>query len=264
MKLTIDTNAQSLVVDEGGESRRLPLYSREAFELISEQWLRVGWNEKYTYTFSWLGRPIIQLPEDMIRAQEVVFSLRPDVIVEAGVAHGGSLIFYASICKLLGRGRVIGVDIEIRPHNRAAIEAHPLYSLITLIEGSSIAPEIVGAVKSEIGGDEKVMVVLDSNHSRDHVRQELEAYSDLVSPGSYILVQDGIMSYLTDVPRGDPGWRDDSPLPAVAEFLAEHPEFIVSAPDWPFNESQLKSAVTHSPGGWLLRRAGAESGRVSA
>ena len=105
--------------------------------------MRVGWNQKYQYTFSWMGRPVIQLPEDMMRMQEVIYRLQPDLIVETGVAHGGSLIFYASLCKAIGKGRVVGIDIEIRPHNRMAIESHPLAGLITLIEGSSIAPEVV-------------------------------------------------------------------------------------------------------------------------
>src|SRR6266480_2325826 len=117
--------------------------SPEAFAIVSRAWLRLGWDVKYVYSFTWLGRPIIQLPEDMIRIQEVIYRLRPDVIVETGVAHGGSLIFYASLCHLIGKGRVIGVDIDIRSHNRAAIEAHPLSSLITLVEGDSVAPATI-------------------------------------------------------------------------------------------------------------------------
>jgi cephalosporin hydroxylase len=256
MKIVIDTDGRTLTFEGEGGRRQLDLYSREAFELISDQWLQVGWNEKYTYTFSWLGRPIIQLPEDMVRAQEVIFQLRPDVIVEAGVAHGGSLVYYASLCRLAGRGRVIGIDVEIRPHNRRAIEEHPMFPLITLVEGSSIDPAIVEEVRSQIARDEIVLVVLDSNHSRDHVRQELEAYGDMVTPGSYILVQDGIMSQLTDVPRGKPEWSEDSPLPAVADFLARHPEFVALTPPWPFSESQLDRPVTHCPNGWLQKRAG--------
>src|SRR3954468_7792383 len=137
MRLTIDTDAATLTVEKGPEpAQTLPLYSTQAFELLSEQWLKVGWNEKYVYTFSWLGRPLIQLPEDVIRIQEVVYRVKPDVIIETGVAHGGSLVLYASLCKAMGRGRVVGVDIEIRPHNRKAIESHELSELITLVEGS--------------------------------------------------------------------------------------------------------------------------------
>src|SRR5262245_19208614 len=133
MKLTIDTDTRTLILEDAGRSRTLELYSPEAFEHLSRQWIRVGWNEKYQYTFSWLGRPIIQLPEDIVRVQEVIYRVKPDVIIETGVAHGGSLVLYASLAKAFGRGRVIGIDIEIRPHNRAAIESHPLASLITLI-----------------------------------------------------------------------------------------------------------------------------------
>src|SRR6478672_6892783 len=122
MKLIIDTSEKTLTRETEGERHTVALYSKEAFELLSRQWLKVGWNQKYPYSFSWMGRPLIQIPEDMIRAQEVVYRLRPDVIIETGVAHGGSLIFYASLCKTIGNGRVIGIDVEIRPHNRRALE----------------------------------------------------------------------------------------------------------------------------------------------
>src|SRR5437667_12188042 len=118
MKLTIDSEKAVLVKEDSGSIQSVPLYSKEAFELVSHAWLVLGWSQKYSYTFTWMGRPIIQIPEDLLRVQEVVYRLRPDVIVETGVAHGGSLIFYASLCKLLGKGRVVGVDVEIRPHNR--------------------------------------------------------------------------------------------------------------------------------------------------
>src|SRR5690349_8892278 len=124
MKLTLDTDAKTLIVDEDGHSTTLDLYSKQAFEALSRQWVRVGWNQKYQYTFSWMGRPVIQLPEDMIRMQEAIHRLQPDVIIETGVAHGGSLVFYASLCKAMDKGRVVGIDIEIRAHNRTAIEAH--------------------------------------------------------------------------------------------------------------------------------------------
>ena len=128
-RIVIDTDAATFRLEDAGGERALPLYSTEAFELVSSQWVTVGWNQKYTYTFSWLGRPIIQLPEDMVRIQEVICRVRPDVIVETGVAHGGSLIFYASLCTAMGHGRVVGIDVEIRPPNRPAIEAHRLSPL---------------------------------------------------------------------------------------------------------------------------------------
>lgn len=253
MKLTIDTEARSLVVDDGGRPRELPLYSKAAFEQLSQLWIKVGWNEKYTYTFSWLGRPIIQLPEDIVRAQEVIYRLKPDVIVETGVAHGGSLILYASLCLAIGKGRVIGVDIEIRPHNRAAIESHELARFITLIEGDAAAAETIARVQSEVRSAERVLVLLDSNHSKAHVRRELEAYGPLVTPGSYIVATDGLMRDLHDVPRGKPEWAHDHPAAAAADFAAAHPEFVLEQPPPPFSESALTEPVTHWPGAWLRR-----------
>ena len=253
MKLTIDSDAKTLTIEEKGSVRTIELYSKEAFERLSRQWVRVGWNQKYQYTFSWLGRPVIQLPEDMIRAQEVIFNVKPDVIIETGVAYGGSLVFYAGLCKIIGNGRVIGVDIEIRPHNRKEIEGHPLYRYITLIEGSSTDPKIVAQVKGLIKQDESVMVLLDSNHTKQHVLEELKAYSGLVSPGSYIVATDGIMKDLDDVPRGNPGWKSDNPMDAAVEFAREHPEFILEQPSWPFNESFLSENITHWPCAWLKK-----------
>lgn len=253
MKLTLDTEAKTLTLDDAGQTETLDLYSTEAFEAISRQWVRVGWNQKYQYTFSWMGRPIIQLPEDMIRMQEVIFRLKPDVIIETGVAHGGSLIFYSSLCKAMDQGRVVGIDIEIRPHNRAAIEAHPLNERITLIEGSSTATEVVAKVKSLVRPDESVLVILDSNHSYAHVLNELEAYAELVTAGSYIVATDGIMSDLADVPRGMPSWSADNPSLAARDFVAKHPQFVIEQPSWPFNEGALHKNITHWPGAWLRR-----------
>lgn len=253
MKILIDTDAGVLQAEHGGTRQDLPLYSREAFEILSRAWLKVGWNEKYPYTFSWFGRPIIQLPEDIVRAQEVIYRVQPDVIVETGVAHGGSLVFYASLCRAMGRGRVIGVDIEIRKHNRAAIEAHEMKPLISLIEGSSVAPEIVAQVGAVIRPGETVLVILDSNHTKAHVAAELEAYHALVTPGSYIVATDGSMQFLDDVPRGRAEWKTDNPSEAAIEFAARHPEFVLEQPVWPFNESALRENVTHWPSAWLRR-----------
>lgn len=249
MKISIDTKAQVLDV----EGRQIGLYTDEAFKLLSDLWVRVGWNQKYSYSFSWLGVPIIQLPEDMIRYQEAVAAVKPDVIIETGVAHGGSAIFSASLCRLLGKGRVIAIDIEIRPHNRKRIEEHPLSNLITLIEGSSTAPEIVEQVRNAIRPDETVLVVLDSNHSYDHVMAELKAYAPLVSKGSYIISTDGLMQDLTDVPRGATAWKNDNPAKASRDFAAVNPEFTLGEPEWPFNESTLSGNITHWPDAWLKR-----------
>jgi cephalosporin hydroxylase len=253
VKWTIDTEAGLISRDEDGATQTIPLYSTDGFEELSELWLKVGWNQKHVYTFTWLGRPIIQLPDDMIRIQEVLHRVQPDVVVECGVAHGGSLIYYASLCKLTGRGRVVGIDIEIRPHNREAIEAHPLADLITLIEGSSTETETVAAATAEIRPGEKVLVILDSNHTKAHVRAELEVYAPLVSVDSYLVVMDGIMRLVADTPRGNPEWTDDNPVSAIDEFVCDHPEFALEEPAWPFNESELRSNVTYSPRGYLRR-----------
>lgn len=249
MKLIIDTDAKTLTLD--GDV--LPLYSDAAFEAISREWVRVGWSQKYQYSFSWMGRPVIQLPEDMVRTQEVISALKPDLIIETGVAHGGSLVFYASLCKALEKGRIVGVDIEIRPHNRTAIEAHPLASYITLIEGNAVAPEIVAQVKAQVKPGEKVLILLDSNHTYAHVLAELEAYASLVTVGSYIVATDGIMYDLHDVPRGHAEWTTDNPRDAARDFVAKNPNFVIEQPTWPFNESTLTQNITHWPGAWLRR-----------
>mgnify|MGYP001371612531 CR=1 FL=1 len=254
MKIIIDTNENVLIQEVSGKIIVQNLYTKEAFEVISNQWLKVGWNQKFPYTFSWMGRPIIQIPEDMVRIQEVIYRVKPDVIIETGIAHGGSLVFYASLCKAMGKGRVIGVDIEIRPHNREAIEAHELFPLITLVEGSSTAPETVDLIRSQINIGETVIAILDSCHTKQHVLQELEAYSDIITPGSYMVAADGIMRELHDVPRGQPDWSWDNPAEAALEFVKKHPEFRIEQPVWPFNESKLTENISHWPGAWLRKK----------
>jgi len=216
--------------------------------------VNVGWDQKYPYTFSWLGRPIIQLPEDIIRIQEVIYRLKPDVIIETGVAHGGSLILYASLCQAMGKGRVIGVDVEIRPHNRAAIETHELARWIDLIEGDSVASETLSRVKAKLKPTDVVLVILDSCHSHAHVLAELNRYAPLVTPGSYIVATDGVMEWVAECPRGNRVWKTDNPCSAVKDFIAVHPEFIVETPAWPFRESALSANVTHWPLAWLKRQ----------
>lgn len=253
MRLTIDSDANTIEVVRDGVTQTLDLYSRDAFEILSREWVRVGWGERYPYTFSWMGRPIIQLPEDAIRVQEVLFAVQPDVLIETGVAHGGSLIYYASLFKAMERGRVVGVDIEIRKANRDAIEAHIVSPLISLIEGSSTDESVLAEVRSHIRPGDSILVILDSNHSKAHVAEELEKYAPLVTVGSYIVATDGIMEDLSDVPHGDASWVDDNPSAAAREFAAEHPEFVLEQPAWPFNESKLERNVTHWPDAWLRR-----------
>jgi len=253
MKIKIDTDLRTFSIDDNNTNQNYELYSKEAFELISDLWLKTSWNQKYSYTFTWLGRPIIQHPEDLVRLQEVIYNLKPDVIVETGVAHGGSLIFYAGLMQNIGKGKVVGVDIEIRPHNRTAIESHPLSNYISLIEGDSASNKIVEEVGSLINEGDTVLVILDSNHSYEHVLKELNAYHNLVTKGSYIIATDGIMKYVYDTPLGDPSWIEDNPVTAVTEFLQDNTDFVLEEPKWLFNESRLNKIITGWPYAWLKK-----------
>lgn len=254
MILSIDLErAQVEVQAPDGTARTIALDDPETFELLTRVWLRVGWVLKYTYGFTWFGRPVIQLPEDLVRIQELVYDLKPDVIVETGVAHGGSLVFYASLCAAIDHGRVIGVDIEIRPHAREALDVHPLRPWITLIEGNSTAPNVAEAVRSSVRAGERALVVLDSGHTKAHVLAELEAYAPLVSVGSYVVVADGIMEELAGAPNTQPDWEWNNPKAAVAEFAAAHDEFVLERPGFRFNEGDVRTWATHWPDGWLRR-----------
>ena len=251
--IKFDEKNDLLIVEEDEGVKTHEIGSPEAFRIISKLWLRSGWDTKYVYSFSWLGRPTIQLPEDMIRIQEVIYRIKPDVIIETGIAHGGSLVFYASLCKAMDCGRIIGVDIEIRPHNRKAIEAHELFEYITLIEGNSIDEHVVNTVKSLVNCQEKVFIVLDSNHTKQHVFEELQAYSDLVSVGSYIVACDGIMENLVGAPRSSDDWSWNNPKAAAQEFVNTHRNFIIEDPELPFNEGSITERVTYWPGAFLKR-----------
>jgi cephalosporin hydroxylase len=251
--ITIDLEQGLVMVEEKGGRLQHSIGSAEAFEVLSKAWLRSGWDNKHVYSFTWFGRPIIQLPEDMIRLQEVIYAVQPDVIIETGIAHGGSLVFYASLCKAMERGRVVGIDIEIRPHNRQALEAHPLFPLITLLEGSSIDPEVVSRVEAQIRPGETVLVLLDSCHTKQHVLDELNAYSPLVTRGSYIVAMDGIMEQVAGAPRTEADWTWNNPRAAALEFVAAHPEFVIDEPQFSFNEANISKAVTYWPGGYIKR-----------
>lgn len=247
-KVTADLVSGTLYVTQAdGESTAFPLYGLEAFRVLSDLWIKSGWASRYSYNFSWMGRPVIQLPEDLFMVQEVIYRVRPDVIVETGVAHGGSAVFYASLLELLGRGRVISIDIEIRPHNRRALDQHPLRHRISLLEGNSVALETVQEVRRMVGAGEKVMAILDSNHSKAHVLQELELYSALIAPGSYIVVADGNMEDLQDVPGGSQKWLTDNPRVAIHEFLGTHPEFEI-------DPEPTRLGVTYWPEAYLRRK----------
>ena len=255
VKTTIDTDNNEVVVEEDGEVLRFAMETAEAFDAAARAYIRVGWDTKYVYSFTWLGRPIIQLPDDMLRIQELIYAVKPDVVIEIGVAHGGSLIYYASIMEAMNKGRVIGVDIEIRQHNRDAIEEHPMFNRISLIEGDSGSMETLGQVKSLIKEDETVLVFLDGNHSRDHVLKELELYGPLVSKGSYILAMDGIQQDLVGAPRSEPDWGWNNSVEAARLFVEKNPEFEIGEPGPRFNEGVVEKFVTYWPNAYIRRVA---------
>jgi len=255
MKLIIDTESQILTVTEGDCRQVFPLYAREAFEIISRQWLRVGWSLNYYLTFTWLGRPVVQIPEDLVRLQEVICQIRPDFIVETGVYKGGSLLFHASLCEVLGKGHVVGIDIHIDALLREDLLRHPLGARISLVEGNSSSSAVFAEVAGLIPPGAVTLVLLDSSHRRDHVRAELELYSALVTSGSYIAVADGLMRDLTDVPGGQLDWSTDNPLAAIEDFLEKHAEFERVTPPRLFCQSDLRENITHWPEGWLRRKS---------
>lgn len=209
---------------------------------------------KYSYLFTWLGRPIIQYPQDMMAMQEIIWSVKPDLIIETGIAHGGSLIFYASMLALLEscdevkNAKVLGIDIDIREHNKQAIEAHPMFKKITMFEGSSINGEMIAKVKAFASESKRILLVLDSNHTHDHVLAELEAYASLVSVGSYCCVFDTVIE---DMPEGsfpDRPWdKGDNPKTAVKAFLQNNNDFEID------KDIENKILITVSPDGYLKR-----------
>jgi cephalosporin hydroxylase len=213
--------------------------ARELFDRVNSY--------RYSYNFSWLGRPVIQYPQDLVALQEIVWRVRPDLIVETGIAHGGSLVFSASMLELLGGDReAVGVDIEIRPHNREAIEAHAMASRITMVEGSSVDEDVVAQVRERAAGKERVLVVLDSNHTHDHVARELELYGDLVTPGSYLVVMDTVIEDMPAEAFPDRPWGPgNNPKTAVHEFLERTDRFEID------REISDKLLITVAPDGYL-------------
>jgi len=248
MKNVETTAASQLTLSTGDTQVRVDLYSEEGVDLINALYLKLGAQFQWMYQPTWLGRPIIQFPHDIVAMQELIWKLKPDLIVECGVAHGGSLILSASICELLGKGSVLGIDIEIRPHNREAIEAHPLGRRIELIERSSVDEVTIGMVRQKAAKAETVLVVLDSNHTHAHVLAELEGYGPLVTPGSYLVAMDGAQVFVADIPRAKPHWKLDHPLTAIHEYLRSHPEFEI-------DPHYTRFGVTSNPDAFLKRKA---------
>ncbi len=202
----------------------------------------------YSYNFTWMGRPIIQYPQDMIAMQEIIWDIKPDLIIETGIAHGGSLIYYASILELIGKGEVLGIDIDIRSHNRAEIEKHPMFKRIKMIEGSAISTDIIEQIKPHAAGKQTVMVCLDSNHTHAHVLKELELYSPFVTVGSYLVAFDTVVEDLPADLYADRPWTvGDNPKTAVNEFLKTNTDFTID------HAIDHKLLVSVAPGGYLKR-----------
>jgi len=217
-------------------------------QALSRRWILETSKHRYSYNFEYMGRPIIQYPQDMVAIQELIWRVKPDVVIETGIAHGGSLVMNASMLAMLdycdairshqlldpshaGR-RVIGVDIDIRSHNRSAIESHPLSHRISMIQGSSIAPDVISQVRNAVSAHERVLVCLDSNHTQEHVLAELDAYAPLVSPDSYCVIFDTIIEQMPDSLYADRPWkRGNSPMSAVDRFMSSLETKHVSAID---------------------------------
>ncbi len=213
---------------------------------MTRSWFDLSFQYQYSYHFTWLGRPIIQFPQDMIALQEIIWKTKPDVIIETGIAHGGSLIFSASILELIGKGKVIGIDIDIRKQNKIEIEKHSLFKRIEMIEGSSVDSKIIKKIFSMIEKKEKVLVLLDSNHTHEHVLKELNAYSSIVKKGSYIIVFDTMVEDMPENSFPNRPWdKQNNPKTAVKEFLKKNDRFKID------KNYEKKLLITSSPDGFL-------------
>lgn len=220
--------------------------NQEELKKAASAWTKAAAANKLSYEVDWLGVPVIQTPEDLVLMQELIFKIQPDFIIECGIAHGGGLIYYASLFELLGKGQVIGVDIEIREHNRKVVEAHPLAKRIKLIEGDSASKEMLEKIKKMIPVNSRVIVCLDSDHTKPHVLKELELYKDLIMPECYFVVFDTITSELVEAGAAPEKYLNNSPKEAVDEFLKNNDKFKV---DETFN----KLYISDSPNGYLKR-----------
>jgi cephalosporin hydroxylase len=229
------------------ESNIARLKQDDSLRRLSNSWIAAIAPYKYSYNFTWLGRPVIQLPQDLMAMQEIIWKTRPDLIIETGIAHGGSLIFHASMLELLGgNGLVLGIDIDIRSHNRVEIESHPLARRIAMIEGSSVDEKIAAQVRDVAHGRQRVLVVLDSNHTHEHVLQELQLYSPLVRPGNYLVVLDTVIEDMPADAFPDRPWgKGNNPKTAVHEFLKTNRRFEID------RDIDAKLLITVAPDGYL-------------
>jgi len=231
------------------KKRRIKLMSaHKNYKRMGVHFIKDTAQLKYSYNFTWLGRPIIQYPPDIIAMQEIIWDVKPDLIIETGIAHGGSLIFYASLLELLGKGRVLGIDIEIRSHNKKSIQSHFLHKRISLLEGSSVSKEVLKKVAAYTRGKKKILVCLDSNHTHEHVLCELNLYSSFVSKGSYLVVFDTVIEDLPDSLNYNRPWKKgNSPKSAVRNFLKKNKNFKID------RDVENKLIITTNPDGYLKR-----------
>jgi len=218
----------------------------QELEKVGLQWTKVAEENRLSYEIDWLGVPVIQTPEDLILMQELIFKVQPDIIIETGIAHGGSLIYYASLMELLDRGKVVGVDIEIREHNRKVIEAHPLFKRIEMIERDSVSDEAIREVRRRVPAGSNVIVCLDSDHTKPHVFKELQLYQQFVKPEGYIVVFDTNTSRLAELGACEQKYINNGPKEAVEEFLKINSNFQI---DTYYN----KLFISYSPDGYLRR-----------
>lgn len=257
-------NINTEFLDEVNENIRRLSANADLPKKTMDWMLAAGITGNYTYNFSWLGRPVIQFPQDILAMQELIWAIKPDLIIETGIAHGGSLIFSASMLAVLdlseaieadvtidpknSQRRVLGIDIDIRAHNRAAIEAHPMASRIQMIQGSSIDPEVIEQVKQIAKNYQRILVCLDSNHTHEHVLAELEAYAPLTSLNSYCCVFDTLIEDMPEEMFPDRPWgHGNNPKTAVWDYLQGHPEFEID------KSIQHKLLITVAPDGYLRR-----------
>jgi cephalosporin hydroxylase len=238
-----------ITIKTKGKEKTFSLYSKEGFDYLSLLWLKLGAQNRLMYEVNWMGVPFIQLAEDLVMMQELVWTLKPDVIVECGIGQGGGILFYSSILELIGKGKVIGVDIDIRLPNRKRIENSSFKNRIELIEGSSISPNVVKQLRRKLENTESVLIILDSDHTYKHVLAELNLYHSFVTKDSYLVVMDGGAAHVWDIPRDQSKYKDDHPILAIEEFLKNNNNFEI---DHHYN----RLGITSSPLGFLKKTNG--------
>jgi len=235
---------------EKTNKKNISLMSKNSnFQKLTKSWFKLSEKYQYSYHFSWMGRPIIQYPQDIIALQEIIWKIKPDLIIETGIARGGSLILSASILQLIGKGNVVGIDVDIRKQNRREIEKHPMFKRIKMIEGSSIDKKIINKVYALAKNKKQILVILDSNHTHEHVLKELEMYSPLVKKGSYLIAFDTVIDDISNSKKLSnqkrPWGKGNNPKTAVKQFLKNNPRFIIDT------NIENKLMITVAPSGFL-------------